>query len=108
MAMKRQPAYRPEDGGLPSGPLECLPGVGRRLAWDLIDLGVHLIEDLRGADPEMLYRHLNILRGQTQGRCVLYAFRCAVHFASTPHPTRESLKWWNWTDARLGKLAARR
>ncbi len=43
--MKRQPTYRPEDRGLPSGPLECIPGVGRNLAWDLIDLGIHLIED---------------------------------------------------------------
>ncbi len=98
--MKRKPAYRPEDHGLPSGPLACIPGVGRRITWDLIDLGIQLIEDLRGADPETLYRRLGILRGQEPDRCLLYVFRCAVYFANTPDPDPERLKWWNWSDAR--------
>ena len=98
--MKRKPAYRPSDKGLPSGPLECVPGVGRSITWDLIDLGIQLIEDLRDADPETLYRRLGILRGQPQDRCLLYVFRCAVYFATTPDPDPDLLKWWNWSDAR--------
>jgi hypothetical protein len=29
---------------------------------------------------------------------VLYVFRCAVYFASKPHPDPQRLKWWNWKD----------
>jgi hypothetical protein len=84
-------------------PLRAIPGIGPSLAQDLRDLGMREPADLHGADPERLYRDLNELRGARQDPCVLYVFRCAVYFASTPPPDREPelLKWWNWKDRTL-------
>lgn len=91
------------NGSLPVGDLQSIPGVGRSLAWDLIDLGFHQVQDLRGADPDGMYRQLGLLRSVTQDRCVLYVFRCAVYFAGTARPDPELLKWWNWSDAKGGE-----
>ena len=33
-----------------------------------------------------------------QDRCVLYAFRCAVYYASHTTHDPNLLKWWNWKD----------
>ncbi len=67
--------------------------------------------DLRGRDPEALYDDLQSRLGPVD-RCVLYAFRCAVHAAehAAAHGRRgdqgcghgaddpELAKWWNWKD----------
>jgi len=68
------------------------------MAQDLRDLGIHRVAQLRGQDPERLYRRLIALRGVYQDRCVLYVFRCAVYFASTARPRAALLRWWNWKD----------
>lgn len=81
-----------------------IPGIGPSMAQDLRDLGVHAIGDLPGRDPEVMFAALSRLRGVQMDRCVLYGFRCAVHFATTAKPRPDDLKWWNWTD---DKLAAR-
>ena len=79
-----------------------IPGVGKRVAQDLWDLGYRATAELAGADPEAMYGRLCELAGKHVDRCMLYVFRCAVHFATreargqTPDP--ESLKWWNWKD----------
>lgn len=78
--------------------LQIIPGIGPSLAEDLMDLGFHRVPDLRGADPETMYRRLIDLRGTHIDRCVLYAFRCAVYYAETADPDTEKLKWWNWKD----------
>lgn len=78
--------------------LQEIPGVGPSIAGDLNGLGVHRVEDLRGADPERLYEQLCTLRGAPIDRCVLYVFRCAVYYASEPNHDAELLKWWNWKD----------
>lgn len=44
-----------------------------------------------------MYERLSELQG-AQDRCVLYVFRCAVYYASTPQPEPELLRWWNWKD----------
>ena len=36
--------------------LQTIPGVGKNIAQDLIDLGYPTVESLRGQDPEELYR----------------------------------------------------
>lgn len=36
--------------------LELIPGVGPRIAQSMEDIGIHSVEDLRGRDPEELYR----------------------------------------------------
>jgi hypothetical protein len=71
-----------------SDPLCGIPGIGPSLARVLRDLGMREPADLQGTDPERLYRDLNELRGARQDPCVLYVFRCAVYFASTPPPDR--------------------
>lgn len=79
--------------------LEIIPGVGKSMAADLESLGIREVSDLSGRDPEELYERLKALSGGKLDRCVLYVFRCAVHFAENPKPANpELLKWWNWSD----------
>jgi nucleotidyltransferase/DNA polymerase involved in DNA repair len=78
--------------------LLMIPGIGKSLARDLVDLGIHRVRDLKGRDPVRLYRKLNVLRGQHIDRCVLYTFRCAVYFATETKHDPKLLKWWNWKD----------
>ena len=80
--------------------LQQIPGVGPSIARDLLDLGIKRISDLRGRNPEQLYKKICALRGQHQDRCLLYVFRCAVYFASNRQPDLELLKWWNWKDVK--------
>lgn len=76
--------------------LQSIPGVGPSIAQDLRDLGIRRVADLKGRHPGELYERLCVQRGVHQDRCLLYVFRCAVYFASTPRPRAEKLKWWNW------------
>ena len=62
--------------------LLTIPGVGKSIARDLLDLGVRQVEDLKKRDPERLYHKLIAIRGRHVDRCALYVFRCAVYFAS--------------------------
>ncbi len=77
--------------------LRRIPGIGPNLAAHLIELGVHAVAELKGRDPQELYDRL-VAKYGSMDRCVLYAFRCAVYFASTDNPSPELLKWWNWKD----------
>ena len=83
--------------------LQRIPGIGPRMAQDLLRLGVRSVEDLHRRDPQALYDALIQLDGPTDP-CVLYTFRCAVYFAdheANGEPMEpEKLKWWNWKDAR--------
>lgn len=81
--------------------LTLIPGVGKSIAQDLVEIGIKKIEDLKGKDPEMLYHQSNHFVGTIQDRCLLYVFRGAVYFAETPKEKREDekLKWWNWKDS---------
>jgi len=88
--------------------LKTIPGIGPSMAIDLQELGVKQVGDLVGSDPQDLYDRLRGLRGGTMDRCVLYAFRCAVYYASTARPDPERLKWWNWKDRFESGSAAKR
>jgi len=79
--------------------LRTIPGVGKAIAEDLWDLGIRQPGDLKNANPRELYDQLCDLRQMPIDRCMLYVFRCAVYFASTPHPQPELLKWWHWKDS---------
>lgn len=79
--------------------LRTIPGVGPSIAGDLFDLGIHRVSDLRGKDPERLYRRRCEQQGVLIDRCLLYVFRCAVYFAETPRPLPQRLLWWTWKDA---------
>jgi len=76
-----------------------IPGVGPAIRTDLRALGIREVADLRGRNPEALYAEFCRIAGQKVDRCVLYVFRCAVYYASEPHPAPELLKWWRWKDA---------
>lgn len=83
--------------------LLTIPGIGKSIALDLVDLGIRHVRDLKGRDPERLYRKLNVLRGMHIDRCVLYTFRCAVYFATEKKHDPQLLKWWNWKDEKIRK-----
>jgi len=76
--------------------LQVIPGVGISIAKDLINIGIYSVEDLKGKDPEQLYRQSNAYAGTVQDRCLLYVFRCAVYYAEETRHDPEMLKWWQW------------
>lgn len=78
--------------------LESIPGVGPRIAQKLELIGVRRVSDLRGSNPEQLYRKLELTIGAHIDRCVLYVFRLAIYYASHQKHDPEKLKWWNWKD----------
>ena len=86
----------------PPQSLTDIPGVGKSIAEDLRNIGIHRIDDLKGMDPRRLYELSNAHTGKVQDQCLLYVFRCAVYFAETPAQERspEKLKWWNWKDGK--------
>lgn len=75
-----------------------IPGVGKSIARDLMNIGYFSVADLAGEDPEEMYSKLCVFEGGHVDRCVLYVFRCAVYFAENETRDPELLKWWNWKD----------
>ncbi|MCI8869320.1 MAG: Pathogenicity locus [Lawsonibacter sp.] len=80
------------------GELRKIPGIGKQGEKDLTALGYTTVQSLKGADPEEMYRRECGQKGRIVDRCVLYVYRCAVYYASTPDPDPEKLKWWYWKD----------
>lgn len=78
--------------------LQKIPGIGPKMVATLVSLGINTIADLRDKDPQELYERLNRITGYRQDPCVLYTFRCAVYYATEPHPDPDKLKWWNWKE----------
>jgi len=76
--------------------LQSIPGIGPSLSGNLKSIGIQSINDLKNKSPEKLYMKLCERDGKVD-RCVLYAFRCAVYYASGGKDKR-LLKWWNWKD----------
>ena len=81
--------------------LQQIPGVGPSIARTLQLVGIRRVADLKGRDPERLYQSLIRKEGRHIDRCVLYIFRLAVYYASTPERNHDpdKLLWWNWMDA---------
>jgi hypothetical protein len=75
-----------------------IPSIGVSLSRDLNSLGIKSVKDLKDADAEKLYEKLCKIHGKHIDRCVLYAFRCAVYYASNRKHNPDKLKWWNWKD----------
>jgi hypothetical protein len=78
--------------------LEQIPGVGKSVAENLRRLGITSVSQLKGKDPEKLYKRLCDFDASPVDRCMLYVLRCAVYYASTEDPDPERLKWSNWKD----------
>lgn len=75
--------------------LESVPGVGKKIAKDLHDIGCHSVKDLEGADPVDLYDRVCTMQGTKIDPCLLYTFKCATYYAKGGRDP-ELLKWWNW------------
>ena len=76
--------------------LQIIPGVGKSIAQDLLNIGITKVSDLKKKNPEKLYQQMNAYYGVKQDICLLYVMRCAVYFASHKKHEPEKLKWWNW------------
>lgn len=86
--------------------LKTIPGVGKNMEQHLFHLGIHAIDDLKGADPEELYRKDCEVRGCHVDRCVLYVYRLAVYYANNAVHDPQKLQWWYWKDRKdTGKSA---
>jgi len=83
---------------------EIIPGVGKSISRDFLDLGYRSVQELKTENPEQMYTKLCSLRGQNIDRCVLYVFREAVYFSNSVKPESELLKWWNWKDNNLKNI----
>jgi len=78
--------------------LEQIPAVGKSIARDLRQIGVTSVDQLKDGNPEKSYRRLCDFKASPVDRCMLYAFGCAVYYASSNDPDPELLKWSNWKD----------
>lgn len=79
-------------------PLEVIPGVGPRTASVMEALGIHVVSDLRGRNPEELYRLECLHKGFQEDRCALYVWRLAVYYADHDTWDADKLTWWYWKD----------
>jgi hypothetical protein len=82
---------------------QTLPGVGKSIAVDLLDMGFSSTKELKNRNPLELYDTLNKLRGTIIDRCMLYTFRCIVYFVSETNHDPKLLNWWMWSDKNLKK-----
>lgn len=80
--------------------LEQIPGVGKNIAQDLLNIDINTIDDLKGRKAEELYQKLCDFKASPVDRCVLYVFRSAIYYAENTRHDPELLKWWNWKDKR--------
>lgn len=79
--------------------LEQIPGVGKNIAQDMVNIGIHSVGQLKGQDPEQLYQKLRDFKASPVDRCMLYVLRCAVYYASNTEHDPQLLKWWNWKNS---------
>ena len=54
--------------------LQQIPGVGKNIARDMQNIGIHSIEDLKGLQAELLYDRLCQFKAFPVDRCMLYVF----------------------------------
>jgi Pathogenicity locus len=78
--------------------LRQIPGIGKACSYDLWNIGIRKVSDLKDKNPKTLYEKLITLTGVKHDVCMLYTFLCAVYFASTQKRDPEKLKWWYWKD----------
>ena len=78
--------------------LLTIPGVGKSIAQDFVEMGYSTLDSLKGQDPQKMYERHCALKGCLIDRCFLYVCRCAVYYAENETHDPEKLKWWNWKD----------
>ena len=78
--------------------LLTIPNVGKRTKESLCNIGITCVEDLKGKDPEELYKKDCKEKNCQVDKCQLYLFRMAVYYAEHKIKEEEKLKWWYWKD----------
>ena len=78
--------------------LERIPGVGKKIAQEMQNIGIRSIDQLKDKNPQKLYEKLCEVKASPPDRCLLYVLRCAVYYASNTERDPKLLKWWNWKD----------
>ena len=84
--------------------LQTIPGIGPNMAQDLRNLGYFRVSDLKGQDPELMYKRLKLIHGMEIDPSVLYVFLSAVYFESEDDHDPELLNSWIRKDRRLNYL----
>lgn len=84
-----------------------IPGIGRTFAKDFARIGITSIAQLRGKDPERLFRKLqdaNASEHHATSRNYLYVIRLAVYYADGGRDP-DKLRWsaWKSPDTSPGK-----
>jgi hypothetical protein len=82
--------------------LRALPNIGPAIATKLMRLGIERPDDLRGKDPEALFRRLCDLDGTRHDPCLLDTFVAAVDRANGA-PARP---WWYYSRLRKSGASA--
>ena len=80
--------------------LEQIPGVGKKIAHEMRNIGISSVEDIKGQKAERLYQELCEFKASPVDRCMLYVFRCAIYYAENTQHDPRLLKWWNWKDSK--------
>lgn len=80
-----------------------IPGIGKNIKADLLNIGITCVEDLQGQNPEELYERDCAFKGFREDKCQLYVFRAAVYYADNEVLDPEKLKWWYWKDKSYSK-----
>lgn len=75
-----------------------VPNIGKNIKEDLLKIGITCLEDLRGQNPEELYKKDCQRKGYIEDKCQLYVFRAIVYYADNKKHSQEKLKWWYWKD----------
>jgi hypothetical protein len=76
--------------------LQDLPNVGKAMADDLHQLGLHTPEALIGRDPFQMHATLCQITGVQHDPCVIDVFMSIVSFMNGGEP----LPWWSFTARR--------
>lgn len=84
--------------------LQKIPGVGKNIEEDLLNIGIRTIEDLKGKDLEELYQMDCIYKGFQEDRCQLYVFRSAVYFAEHNNGSSIEIEFANGDKKKFGMV----
>jgi len=76
--------------------LRQIPGIGKSIEQDLLNIGYDCVASLAGQSPEGMYLKSSLYKGCQEDKCLLYVFRLAVYYAENETRAPEKLKWWYW------------